>query len=252
MKITLPEVALPAFNKLSPSPGANAYLSVGLLSVLLVLVWMLFSSFDIGSINGWLPYHAPVSIFLSSILLVLALRGWVKMLLGGEAALSLCQAAPEQSPEARLKRRSLGSLFLRAPRVLVVDDDPCVRQALCRKLCSLGVRATPACDGLEALLAVADRHWDMVLMDGEMPYMDGIEATREIRIQNLLSVRTPIIGITNNQEWDYRQKCLSAGMSVCRPKPRHVEDLEALLAEFLGSEIAGENQSIQANLQSIG
>lgn len=136
-------------------------------------------------------------------------------------------------------------MFRKHPRVLVVEDDRCVRMVLCQKLSSLGVRATGACDGLEALLAVSDRHWDMVLMDGEMPFMDGIEATRAIRGQQLLPARTPIVGVTSNCEWSYRQKCLSAGMSACRPKPRHTEDLEALLDEFLVMEETGQVSTLE-------
>ncbi len=127
----------------------------------------------------------------------------------------------------------LKSMFRKPPHVLVVDDDTSVRMVLCKKLSVMGVRATGARDGLEALLAVADRQWDMVLMDGEMPFMDGIEATRAIRGQHLLPDCTPIVGVTSNCDGEYRQKCLSAGMNACRPKPRHTEDLESLLDEFL-------------------
>lgn len=240
MKIKLPDVLPPAFNQLIRRPDAVAYKSIAVVSGLIVLVWMLFSSFDIRDINGWLPYHVPVSIFLSLVLLILALRSWMKILLSGETALSIAEQDPQQRSEPRCKPRLLKPVFRKPPRVLVVDDDPCVRMVLCKKLSSLGVRAAGVCDGLEALLAVADRHWDMVLMDGDMPFIDGIEATREIRGQHLLPARTPIVGITSNREWSYCQKCLSAGMSACRPKPRHTEDLEVLLDEFLVMEEAAQ------------
>ncbi len=233
MKIKLPDDLPPAFHQLIGQPDPAAYKSIAMMSGLIVVVWIAFSSFDISDINGWLPYHVPVSIFLSLVLLILALRSWIKMLLSGETALSIAEGEPRPRPEPRFKPRPLKAMFVKSPRVLVADDDPSVRMVLCKKLSRLGVRATGVSDGLEALLAVADRHWDMVLMDGDMPFMDGIEATREIREQGLLPAQTPIVAITGNREWSYRQKCLSAGMSGCRAKPRHTEDLEALLEEFL-------------------
>ncbi|MBL3556461.1 MULTISPECIES: response regulator [Marinobacter] len=240
MKIKIPDVSPPTFNQLIRRPDAAAYKSIAAVSSLTVVVWMLFSSFDLGVFNGWLPYHVPVSIFLSLVLLVLALRSWVKMLISGETPASIAEEKPRQQPRPRRKPRLLKSMFRKPPRVLVVDDDSCVRMVLCKKLFSLGVRPVGVCDGLEALLAVADKPWDMVLMDGDMPYMDGIEATRHIRRQHLLPAGTPIVGITSNREWSYCQQCVSAGMNACRPKPRHTEDLEALLDEFLVMEDAVE------------
>ncbi len=233
MKIRLPDILPPAFNQFIRRPGSVAYKSMAVISGLIVLVWMLFSSFGIPDLNGWLPYHVPVSIFLSLVLLVLALRSWIKMLLSGETPSSAAREEPRQRPEPRSKPRPFKLMFRKPPRVLVVDDDRCVRMVLCKKLSSLGVRASGVSDGLEALLAVSDRQWDMVLMDGEMPFMDGIEATRQIRGQRLLPDRIPIVGISSARDWTYHQRCLSAGMTACRPKPRHTEDLETLLDEFL-------------------
>jgi CheY-like chemotaxis protein len=248
MKIKIPDVSPPTFNQLIRRPDAAAYKSMAAVSGLTVVVWMLFSSFDIGVLNGWLPYHVPVSIFLSLVLLVLAVRSWIKMLLSGETAASIAEEKPQQRPEPRRKPRLVNSMFRRPPHVLVVDDDAGVRMVLCKKLSSLGVRVDGVCDGLEALLAVADKPWDMVLMDGEMPYMDGLEATRAIRRQHLLPSGTPIVGITSNREWSYCQQCVSAGMSACRPKPRHTEDLAALLDEFLATEEAGENPVLDGRI----
>lgn len=233
MKIKLSYELPPAFNQLIREPGRGAYSSIAVVAGLIILIWMLFSSFDIRDVNGWLPYHAPVSIFLSLVLLVLALRSWIKMLLGGETAASLAEEDPQRQPGPVKRPRMLKSLFRSPPRVLVADDDPCVRMVLCKKLSALGARATAVSDGLEALLAVADRPWDLVLMDGEMPFMDGIEATRQIRDQRLLPARTPIVAISSNRELSYRQQCLAAGMTAYRVKPRNTEDLEALLDEFL-------------------
>lgn len=249
MKITLPEVSLPAFHQLVRRPGSTAYISIAVVFSLTVLVWISFSSFEMRDINGWLPYHVPVSIFLSLVLLILVLRSWVRMLMAGESAAEIAEEEIQLRPEPHIKPRSaLKSMFRRPPCVLVVDDDTCVRMVLCQKLSSLGVRATGVCDGLEALLAVADRKWDMVLMDGEMPFMDGVEATRAIRGQHLLPARTPIVGVTSNRDLDYRQKCLAAGMNACRPKPQHTEDLEALLNEFLVMEETGQASTLDASV----
>ncbi|MEP1213941.1 MAG: response regulator [Marinobacter sp.] len=240
MKIKLLGASPPTFNQLIRRPDAAAYKSIAVVSGLTVVVWILFSSFDIKVFNDWLPYHVPVSIVLSVVLLILTLRSWVKMLLSGETPASIAEVQPQLPPEPRRPSRIFKSILRKPPRVLVVDDDAGVRMVLCKKLSGLGVRSVGVCDGLEALLAVADEPWDMILMDGEMPYMDGIEATRAIRGQRLLPAGTPIVGITSNREWNYCQKCVSAGMSGCRPKPRHTEDLEALLDEFLVMERAVE------------
>jgi len=238
----------PAFSHLIRRSGPAAYKALVFVSALTVLVWVLFSSFDIRDVNGWLPYHVPISIVLSLILLILTLISWTIALLGGPPPASVAEKATPQLSEPRRKPRYLRSMFRKPPRVLVVDDDPSVRMVLCKKLSSLGTRATGVSDGLEALLAVADRRWDMILMDGEMPFMDGIEATREIRAQQLLPEQTPIVSITSRREWNYRQECLAAGMTACRPKPRHTEDLESLLDEFLVVKGASEASKLEGRV----
>jgi CheY-like chemotaxis protein len=126
---------------------------------------------------------------------------------------------------------------------------------LCKKLNALGVQASAVCDGVEALLAVADRSWDMVLMDGEMPVMDGIKAAREIRAQHLLDECAPIVGISSNQDAGFRQQCRSAGISACLPKPRNTKDLEILLNEFLVPGPPGRGWSTEpmpTNFEAVG
>jgi CheY-like chemotaxis protein len=202
-------------------------------AALIALEWTLFSNFEIRFINYWLPYHAPLTSLLALALMFLALRSWIRLMLGGERISTILEENPAPLSPSRPEPLASRLGFSLPVRVLVVDDDAGVRMVMYKKLSNLGVRATGVCDGVEALLAVADDRWDLVLMDGEMPFMDGIEAIRAIRHQNLLPVYTPIVTISANRSQDYRQACVDAGTTACRPKPRDTRDLEALMDEFL-------------------
>jgi signal transduction histidine kinase/CheY-like chemotaxis protein len=122
-------------------------------------------------------------------------------------------------------------------RILVVDDNAANLKVALRMLAKLGHRCDTAVNGQEAVDAVSRQDYDAVLMDMQMPVMDGIEATRRIRA-TLPSQRQPrIIALTANALVGDRERCLEAGMDDYVAKPVDVRRLGQALAgvEPLGS-----------------
>jgi signal transduction histidine kinase/CheY-like chemotaxis protein/HPt (histidine-containing phosphotransfer) domain-containing protein len=121
-------------------------------------------------------------------------------------------------------------------KVLLVEDNP-VNLAVARKLLDrLGLECDTAKDGKVAVDAVHRARYDAVLMDCQMPEMDGYEATREIRIREALMKRSrlPIVAMTANAMAGDREKCFDAGMDDYLPKPLDVGQLREVLARWLG------------------
>ena len=113
-------------------------------------------------------------------------------------------------------------------RILVVEDNPVNRQLALALLDKLGQRADVAVNGLEAVEAVERDAYDVVLMDVQMPEMDGLEATRKIH-ERLAAQRPYIIAATANALQEERERCLSAGMDDYLSKPIRLEQLAAAL-----------------------
>ena len=120
-------------------------------------------------------------------------------------------------------------------RVLLVEDNPVNRQVALGLLRHLGLDADVAVDGEEAVEAVGRVHYDVLLMDVQMPNVDGLDATRRIRA-TLPADRQPVIlGLTANALAEHRQRGLDAGMDLYLTKPiRMVELAEALEASLRG------------------
>jgi signal transduction histidine kinase/DNA-binding response OmpR family regulator len=120
---------------------------------------------------------------------------------------------------------------LRSLRILVVEDNV-VNQRVARLLLrNIGQRADLATNGVEAVSALQRQHYDLVLMDCQMPEMDGFAATREIR-ERIPADRQPyIVAMTANALEGDRERCLNAGMDDYIAKPVDRERLRAILAE---------------------
>ncbi len=117
-----------------------------------------------------------------------------------------------------------------ALRILVVEDTPLNQQVALRMLESLGYRADLAENGLLAVEAVQQRDYDLLLMDMQMPVMDGLEATRRIRA--LENRPQPQIFAMSASVLDHeRQACLDAGMNRHLAKPLRRHELEKALQE---------------------
>ena len=123
----------------------------------------------------------------------------------------------------------------RAPRarVLVVEDNDINQMVAVGVLESLGYTATTAGDGVEAVAASADPDVDVILMDVQMPRMDGYAATRTIREREPGGRRVPIIAMTAAAVTGERERCLEAGMDFFLTKPIEPGSLAAVLDEAL-------------------
>jgi len=113
--------------------------------------------------------------------------------------------------------------------VLVVEDNPINQKIALSLLDRLGIKADLAEDGRQAVDRVAAGRYDIVLMDMQMPVLDGIDATREIR--NLSLSRQPwIIALTANAFETDRDRCIQAGMDDFLSKPFRIDVLRDRLA----------------------
>jgi two-component system CheB/CheR fusion protein len=121
----------------------------------------------------------------------------------------------------------------RSMRVLVVDENAMNRRLACHLLAKRGQQVQTAEDGMEALAKLAQEPIDLVLMDIQMPRMDGISATRLIREKEPKDGRPPlkIVAMTAHALSGDREQCLGAGMDGYITKPLQVGELDRVLAE---------------------
>lgn len=123
----------------------------------------------------------------------------------------------------------------RAIEVLLVEDNAVNRKVAARMLARLGCRVDLAVDGLEALECAADKRYDLILMDCQMPNLDGYEATRRLRERELksgLPVRVPIIALTAQAMHGDRERCLAVGMDDYLSKPFEPAGLARVLERW--------------------
>ncbi|RZJ25478.1 MAG: response regulator, partial [Brevundimonas sp.] len=112
-----------------------------------------------------------------------------------------------------------------SPHILIVDDNATnrvVAQALCEMF---GCTSETAEDGVEAVEAVQERHFDMVLMDIKMPRMDGVQATQTIRALDGPVRNIPIVALTANADPEDARRYMSIGMAAVVEKPIKPERL---------------------------
>ena len=119
------------------------------------------------------------------------------------------------------------------PTVLVVDDSLTVRKITSRLLEREGYKALTAKDGLDALTILADANPDVILLDIEMPRMDGFEFTKTIKADSRQS-HIPIIMITSRTAEKHRSHALELGVNEYVGKPYQDENLIALVAKYAG------------------
>jgi CheY-like chemotaxis protein len=119
-------------------------------------------------------------------------------------------------------------------RILIVEDEP-TNQMVGRAIMeSAGVSVDVAVDGVAAVMQAGLGRYDLILMDIQMPLMDGLQATRLIR-QQAHNAAVPIIAMTANAFVEDRQKCIEAGMNDFIAKPFEARNLCGAVLKWLGA-----------------
>ncbi len=137
------------------------------------------------------------------------------------------ETAEGPSPTESLDRRRASY------RILVAEDNPINQMVTLRQLRALGFRADAVANGIDVLEALSRQRFDLILMDCQMPRLDGYEATRRIRQREAGGRRIPIIAVTAHAMKGDREKCLAAGMDDYLSKPFREQDLSALIDRWL-------------------
>ncbi len=122
-------------------------------------------------------------------------------------------------------------------RVLVVEDNPINQRVAVILLSKLGFGADVACDGAEAVEMVQKQPYDVILMDCQMPVMDGFEATHAIRALPSPVSQIPIIAVTANALTGQREKCIEAGMNDYLSKPIGKDLLDDTLRNYISTPV---------------
>jgi PAS domain S-box-containing protein len=133
----------------------------------------------------------------------------------------------------------------RGGRVLVVEDNTVNQKVAVAMIESLGYGAEAVGNGIEAVEACARQTFDAILMDCQMPQMDGFKATAFIRQREGLARHTPIIALTASVTAEDRQRCLSAGMDDYLSKPVPREALASALRKWIPT--AGTPPTVEAS-----
>ncbi|MBI5898310.1 MAG: PAS domain S-box protein [Rhodocyclales bacterium] len=156
-------------------------------------------------------------------------RFWFTALLAKGSGPRAANTVVPIDAERLLRERHSGS------RILVVDDEPVNREVAMLSLEATALRVDTAQDGIEATAMARDNRYDAILMDVQMPNVDGLEATRLIRAIPGY-VDTPIIAMTANVFSEDRLRCLDAGMSDFLAKPFNPNELFSTLLRYLDTQ----------------
>jgi len=149
-----------------------------------------------------------------------------------------------EQPAAIVTRHSLAEDKKRRVRILLAEDNIINQKVVISTLKKLGYNADAVANGKEAVKALEMIPYDVVLMDCQMPEMDGYEATGEIRKRSskVLDHEVPVIAITANVMKGDREKCLNAGMDDYLPKPIYPNELSDMLEKWIGKQDASQQE----------
>ncbi len=139
-------------------------------------------------------------------------------------------------------------------KVLLAEDNPVNQQVAKAMLSKLGIRMVLAQNGQEAIQKVQTEHFDLVLMDCQMPIVDGYEATTSIRELSNPQGKIPIVALTANAMSDDKEKCSDAGMNDFLSKPYSLEQLKTILTRWIpndGEKVTDLSQESQSNIDTM-
>ena len=151
------------------------------------------------------------------------------------------------------KSKRVKDASLDYPRVLVVEDNSLMRKLARRQLENLNVQVELCKNGREALEAVKNKSYDLILMDCQMPELDGYEATLEVRKwESRIGGHVPIVAMTAFAMEGDRENCMASGMDDYLKKPVSIDDLQRVLARWLPrvESTASERASLEKSLVS--
>jgi PAS domain S-box-containing protein len=139
----------------------------------------------------------------------------------------LAPGTPQAEPESAVGRPV-------SAHILTVEDNPINQIVITEQLKHLGYQVTAVGNGLEALEALAEKEFDLVLMDCQMPHLDGYEATERIRRMPGKVSQIPIVALTAHAIREELDRCLEVGMNDYITKPFRGEALQGKLERWLG------------------
>ncbi len=142
-----------------------------------------------------------------------------------------------RKPAQLITRHSIAETRKERIRILLAEDNEVNRKVAMKILERLGYSAVPVENGSEALELLSSEHFDLVLMDVQMPVMDGLEATAAVRAPDspVLDRQVPIVAMTAHAMQGDRERCLGAGMDGYISKPVNIDDLERTISEVTGA-----------------
>ena len=156
------------------------------------------------------------------------------------SVLGVARATPERRISDASDRTTSSTLIATKRPLLLAEDNPVNQRVAVHVLGKLGYAVDVVDNGALAVAAVARGNYALVLMDCQMPEMDGFAATAAIRRAEAKSSHLPIIAMTANAMQGDREQCLAAGMDDYIAKPIDVAQLASLLAEWLPTDAASE------------
>ncbi len=155
-----------------------------------------------------------------------------------ELRLLLDPSARSVADLAKLRAAVEGPRSSLGGRILLAEDNAVSQRVTCRMLEKLGCQVKVAANGKQVVEMALLAPYDLVLMDCQMPEMDGFEATRELRRRLKGAVRLPIVALTAQAMEGDRERCLRAGMDDYLAKPFQAFELEVMLRKWLAAPAA--------------